>query len=380
MNGWAEKWEYTAAGFVSVYRTFNRKGRRIVRLILLATLTLTAGGILLAGRQARPDAAMAGAAKTLIGTLNQEQAAKIRWPFDSEERFNWHFVPRERKGLSFKDMSDGQRKAAFDLLRAGLSAKGFSKVETIRSLEVVLRAVEKSARRDPELYFFTVFGEPGAATWGWRYEGHHVAQNWTIVDGKVMATTPAFFGANPAEVLEEVSGGPAKGTRPLGAEEDLARALVESLTDAQRREAITAETAPQDIVTGNSRKAAIEGNSGLLAASMTPKQQALLMSLIEEHAASQPQPIAALRLDKVRKDGLGAIRFAWMGSTKKGLGNGHYYRVQGKSFLIEYDNVQNNANHHHIVWRDFEGDFGVDVLTAHHANDPDHQLQRPQER
>jgi hypothetical protein len=195
-----------------------------------------------------------------------------------------------------------------------------------------------------------------------------------------MATTPAFFGANPAEVLEEVSGGPAKGTRPLGAEEDLARALVESLTDAQRREAITAETAPQDILTGNSRKAAIEGNSGLLAASMTPKQQALLMSLIEEHATSQPQPIAALRLDKVRKDGLGAIRFAWMGSIKKALGNGHYYRIQGKSFLIEYDNVQNNANHHHIVWRDFEGDFGVDVLAAHHANDPDHQLQRSPER
>ena len=351
-----------------------------MRQILLATLILTAGGILVLARQTRPDAAMANAAKALIGTLNQEQAAKIRWPFDSEERFNWHFVPRERKGLSFKDMTEAQRKAAFDLLRAGLSAKGFTKAETIRSLEVVLRAVEKSARRDPELYFFTVFGEPGAATWGWRYEGHHVAQNWTIVDGKALATTPAFFGANPAEVLEEVAGAPPKGTRPLGAEEDLARALLDSLTDAQRREAVTSDNAPQDIVTANSRKAAIQDNTGLIAASMTPKQQALLMSLIEEHASSQPQAIAALRLAKVRNDGLGAIRFAWMGSTQKGLGNGHYYRIQGKSFLIEYDNVQNNANHHHIVWRDFEGDFGVDVLAAHHANDPDHRLQRQQER
>lgn len=363
-----------------VHGSIIREGRRNVRRILLATLILTAGGVFVMARQRRPDAAMAGAAKALLGMLTQEQAAKIRWSFDSEERFNWHFVPRERKGLSFKDMTEPQRKAAFDLLRTGLSAKGFTKVETIRSLEVILRAVEKSARRDPELYFFTIFGEPGADTWGWRYEGHHVAQNWTIVDGKALATTPAFFGANPAEVLEDIQGAPPKGTRPLGAEEDLARALLDSLTEAQRQEAITADKAPQDIVTGNSRKAAIQDNTGLVAATMTAKQQALLMSLIEEHASSQPPELAALRLGRVKSDGLGAIRFAWMGSTQKGLGNGHYYRIQGKSFLIEYDNVQNNANHHHIVWRDFEGDFGDDVLAAHHAHDPDHQLQRQQER
>jgi hypothetical protein len=351
-----------------------------VRRILLATLILTVGGVLVLARQRRPDAAMATSAKALLATLNQEQAEKIRWPFDSEERFNWHFVPRERKGLSYKDMTEPQRKAAFDLLRTGLSAKGFSKVETIRSLEVILRAVEKSARRDPELYFFTIFGEPGAATWGWRYEGHHVAQNWTIVDGKALATTPAFFGANPAEVLEDIQGAPPKGTRPLGAEEDLARTLLDSLSETQRRDAITADKAPQDIITANSRKAAIQDNTGLLASSMTPQQQALLMSLIEEHASSQPQELAAVRLGKVRNDGLGAIRFAWMGATQKGLGNGHYYRIQGKSFLIEYDNVQNNANHHHIVWRDFEGDFGDDLLAAHHANDPDHELQRQRER
>ena len=144
-----------------VHGSINREGRRNVRRILLATLILTAGGVFVMARQRRPDAAMAGAAKALLGMLTQEQAAKIRWSFDSEERFNWHFVPRERKGLSFKDMTEPQRKAAFDLLRTGLSAKGFTKVETIRSLEVVLRAVEKSARRDPELYFFTIFGEPG---------------------------------------------------------------------------------------------------------------------------------------------------------------------------------------------------------------------------
>jgi uncharacterized protein DUF3500 len=351
-----------------------------VRRILLSTFILMAGGILVLARQPRPESAMASAAKALLSTLTADQAAKIRWPFDSEERFNWHFVPRERQGLSLKAMTEPQRKAAFDLLRAGLGAKGYSKAETIRSLENVLRAVEKSNRRDPELYFFTIFGEPGSASWGWRYEGHHIAQNWTIVDGKAVATTPAFLGANPAEVFEEVPGGPAKGTRALAAEEDLARALLDSLTDVQRRAAITSETAPQEIITGNSRKAAILENAGLEASSMTPHQRGLLMSLIEEHASVQPEEVARQRLEKVRRDGLAAIRFAWMGATKRGPGSGHYYRIQGTSFLIEYDNVQNNANHHHIVWRDFEGDFGADLLAEHHANDPDHQRLRERDR
>jgi hypothetical protein len=344
-----------------------------VRRLVVAALILAAGGILVVARQPRPDAAMASSAKALLAALTPDQVAKIRWPFDSEERFNWHFVPRERQGLSIKAMDEAQRKAAFALLRAGLGAKGYTKVETIRSLEIVLRAVEKSARRDPELYFFTIFGDPGAGAWAWRYEGHHISQNWTIVDGKPLATTPAFLGANPADVIEQVPGGPAKGTRPLAAEEDLARALLDSLTDAQRRDAVTSETAPRDILTGNSRQAAIEDNAGLVAGSMTPHQQGLLLALIEEHAAVQPPPLAAQRLARVRDDGLANIRFAWMGSTRKGPGNGHYYRIQGRRFLIEYDNVQNNANHHHIVWRDFEGDFGTDVLAKHHAEDPDHR-------
>jgi hypothetical protein len=324
-------------------------------------------------RQDRPDAAMTSAARALLATLSPDQLDRIRWPFDSDERFNWHFVPRERQGLSLKAMNEGQRKAAFDLLRAGLGAKGYTKVETIRSLEIVLRAVEKSPRRDPELYFFTIFGDPGAPSWGWRYEGHHISQNWTIVDGKALSSTPAFLGANPAEVLEDVPNAPAKGTRALGAEEDLARALLDSLTDAQRRQAVTADSAPRDILSSNSRRAAILENTGLAADAMTPEQQRLLMTLIEEHASVQPRAVASERLARVRADLLPNIRFAWMGSTQKGPGRGHYYRIQGRSFLIEYDNVQNNANHHHIVWRDFEGDFGADVLAQHHAQDPDHR-------
>ncbi len=340
------------------------------RAIVLTTLL--GAGVAAMVAQPRPESSMAATAKALVGTLDEAQLKKIRWPFDSEERFNWHFVPRERQGLSLKEMSEPQRKAAMALLRAGLGEKGYSKAETIRSLENVLRAIEGRAIRDPELYFFTIFGEPGGATWGWRYEGHHISQNWTIVDGKAIATTPAFFGANPANVQD----GPLKGTRALAAEEDLARALVTSLTDEQRKNAITSDKAPADILTFNTRKAAILENVGIAGGELTTAQRGVLISLIEEHASAQSPALVAARLARVKADGPSAIRFAWMGTTEKGLGKPHYYRIQGPSFLIEYDNTQNNANHHHIVWRDFNGDFGVDLLQEHYEHDAYHVAQR----
>ena len=359
-----------------------------------------------AARSQPTEAAMAAAATALLSTLDEAQQSKIKFPFEAEERFNWHFIPRERQGLPLKAMDERQRNAAFALLRTGLSAEGYSKAETIRGLEVVLREMESSARRDPELYFFTIFGEPGGSRWGWRYEGHHISQNWTIVNGKAIATTPAFLGANPADAVDprdprrsasedprdprrsasEIPRDPRRSAsqvdprqsaspsnmRPLGDEEDLAWALLESLSDAQRREAVVAAQAPNDILTSNTRKASILENGGLAGSSMSDTQRAMLMKLIEEHASVQAPSLAQQRLAKVRGDGVGNIRFAWMGSTTRSPGNGHYYRVQGRSFLIEYDNVQNGANHHHTVWRDFDGDFGVDLLAEHYASDPHH--------
>jgi hypothetical protein len=318
--------------------------------------------------QRAPESAMAEAANALLATFEGQQRQKIQWPFDSEERFNWHFVPRERRGISLKEMNDRQRKAAVALLKSGLSEKGYTKVETIRSLENVLRAIEGRDIRDPELYFFTIFGDPGGSTWGWRYEGHHISQNWTIVNGKVSATTPAFFGANPAEVRD----GPMKGTRALPAEETLAFTFLASLSDAERAQAVVADKAPADILTTNVRKAALLDNVGLAGGAMTGKQQALLLGLIEEHASSQQPALAAERLSKVRAAGIANVRFAWMGATTKAPGAGHYYRIQGSTFLIEYDNTQNDANHQHVVWRDFAGDFGTDLLLEHYAHDPHH--------
>lgn len=198
---------------------------------------------------------LAGTARSFLDTLDASQRARVQFAFDSEERFNWFYVPREREGLPLKRMSPAQQQAALRVVEAGLSQKGYSKAEAVRALEPVLAAIENNpVRRDPENYYLTVFGEPGAdATWGLRWEGHHLSLHWTIVEGKAIATTPQFFGSNPAEVRS----GPKKGTRVLHAEEDLGRALVHALDEAQRRVAIVAPEAPSDILTTNERKAGI---------------------------------------------------------------------------------------------------------------------------
>ncbi|HUF47363.1 MAG TPA: DUF3500 domain-containing protein [Vicinamibacterales bacterium] len=337
-----------------------------MRRLLISTGLLVSAAAIVVASQTAPEQAMARAAGALIATLDEPQRARLLWPFDSDERLNWHFIPRERQGLSLEDMNERQREAAFALLRAGLSQKGYSKAETIRSLEVVLAATGSSLVRDPELYFFTLFGDPSSPTWAWRYEGHHLSQNWTIVSGRATATTPAFFGASPAEVRA----GPMAGTRALAAEADLAWSLLGTLTPEQRQQAVTATTAPRDIITGAERVVSILDNVGLAADRMTPAQQGTLMSLVEEHASSQSPALAAARMARVRSGGLTAIRFAWMGATTRAAGAGYYYRIQGPAFLIEYDNTQNNANHQHIVWRDFTADFGRDVLGDHYAADP----------
>ena len=213
------------------------------------------------------------------------------------------------------------------------------------------------------MYFFTIFGTPDAASWAWRYEGHHLAQNWTIARGKAVATSPAFFGANPAEVMD----GPMKGTRALTAEADLAWALLDGLAGPSRDRAVVAATAPTEIITLNARKVTPLDATGLQVREMTKQEQGLLMALIEAHASTQAPTLSAERLSRIKAAGVENVRFAWMGATKRAPGAAHYYRIQGPTFLIEYDNSQNNANHQHIVWRDFKGDFGDDVLAAHYA-------------
>ena len=341
-------------------------------MVRIAVLVLILGaGLVAMVRTASappPPPAMVTAARAFLDTLTPELKQKAQLPLDAEERFNWFYTPVPRKGLTLKEMSESQRTAAMNLLRAGLSEKGYSKAETIRALEDILAELEKNpTRRDKELYYFTVFGDPGPkTTWAWRYEGHHLSHHWTVVNGSALATTPQFFGANPAEVRT----GAKKGLRALAAEEDLGYDLLRSLDDAQRQVAVIDPKAPDDMLTTNTKEAAVQADRGLPYSKMTAAQKALLVKLIEEYTAAQPEAIARERLAKLRAAGLDAIKFAWMGSLEKG--QGHYYRVQGPTFLIEFDNTQNNANHIHLVWRDFKGDWGRDLLAEHYKTAQHH--------
>ena len=312
---------------------------------------------------------LARAASAFLSTLEPAQRSRAQLAFDSDERLNWFYIPKEREGLTLKQMSPAQQQAALRLIEAGLSQKGYSKAQAVRALEAVLAGMEKDpVRRDVEKYYLTIFGDPSpTGTWGMRWEGHHLSLHWTLVQGRAIATAPQFFGSNPAEVRE----GPKKGTRVLHAEEDLGRELVAALTAGQRATAVVSPTAPDDILTTNTRKAAIQANTGLTYAAMTPTQRGLLLALIDEYASAQPQALAAERVAKLKKAGLDGVTFAWMGGIEKGAA--HYYRVQGPTFLIEYDCVQNGANHIHAVWRDFDGDFGVDLLEAHYKQAAHHR-------
>jgi hypothetical protein len=306
-------------------------------------------------------AAMRDAALELLSVLAPEQRAQATKDFDGAERLDWHYIPRERAGISLKTMKSHQQNVALALLRTGLSEKGYSKAEAIRQLETVLREIEGHWYRDPELYYVTIFGDPSSGeTWGWRFEGHHLSHNWTIVGGRAIATSPQFFGANPAEVRS----GKLRGTHPLAAEEDLARALARSFDRAQVKMAIVDAVAPRDIVSAAARRAAMLEDRGIAYTSLHASQAEALRSLLEEHASAQAPALALERMKKVRDAGLDSVKFAWMGGLEKG--QGHYYRIQGPSFLVEYDNTQNNANHIHTVWRDFAGDFGLDLLEEHY--------------
>jgi hypothetical protein len=303
------------------------------------------------------------AAKSFLASLTPEQRKQVMFDLKDEERMNWFYTPVPRKGLPMRDMGPGQRKLALALLSAGLSQRGMIKATTIMSLEDVLIRQEIGGsqwRRDPDGYFFSIFGQPfETGVWAFRVDGHHVSQNYTIVDGKVI-DSPSFFGANPAEVKS----GPRKGLRVLAREEDLARALVHALTPAQQATAIIDKTAPADILTENSRKAALNGQpAGLQVSAMNSKQKEMLQELLDEYCYNVPDPLAQAREDQIRKSG-NRLWFAWLGGIERG--EPHYYRIQSPAFLIEYDNTQDDTNHIHSVWRDFTGDFGLDLLAEHY--------------
>jgi Protein of unknown function (DUF3500) len=314
--------------------------------------------------QAEAGKRMAEDALQFLRALTPGQREKVSFDVSSEERLNWHYIPRPRKGLSLKEMDGFQRRLAWVLISAGLSREGWRKAMRIMGLERILGEIEgPSARfeRDPDLFYVSVFGDPaGESPWGWRLEGHHVSLNFLVAGGKGVGCTPNFMGANPARVPR---GYPLEGLRILEGEEEFARALLTSLSPEQRLRSIFSSEAPPDILTGADPKVLLDAPLGLPGAELKEPQRQKLMDLIGEYVNRMPEEIADSRLNEIAREGQKHIHFAWAGSAEPG--RPHYYRVHGPSFLIEYDNTQNNANHIHSVWRDPRNDWGEDLLKAH---------------
>jgi hypothetical protein len=306
---------------------------------------------------------MTSAANGFLQSLSPAQASKARYALKDNERENWNFVPMVRGGLPLKEMAPEQRALAFALLHTGLSDHGIKKAEAVISLENVLKELENgSDRRDPERYYVAIFGDPAHdKTWAWRFEGHHLSFNFSV-DGQQVFFTPSFIGSNPAEVRS----GPLKGLRVLGEEDDLGRALVTSLDESRQKVAIIAVDAPAEVITGNHRHIDPLSPEGIPASQLTPLQREKLSALLELYLHRYRSELSDPELAAIRAD-FDHVCFAWAGSLAPGVG--HYYRLQGATFLCEFDDTQNNANHIHTVWRNFKNDFGGDALLEHYQTD-----------
>ena len=314
------------------------------------------------------NSTLASKATDFLNMLEDSAATKAQYPFADEERFNWHFVPRERNGLSFNAMTEKQRAAALAMLKASLSEQGYQKANSIMALENILREVENRPAddkyRDPLNYYITVFGDPAhEKLWGWRLEGHHISINFSTLDGQIVSSTPTFWGSNPAIVRS----GRHTGRQILKQESDLGFTLVNSLNEKQQRTAIVSGKAPSEIITGNQRKAQLDEPKGLGYTEMTDQQRKLFMQLLNVYVKNYQLGFSKRLMEKIEKAGIDNLSFAWAGSLQPGAG--HYYRIQGPILLIEYDNTQNNANHVHTVVRDLTDDFGEDILKEHYEKE-----------
>jgi hypothetical protein len=331
---------------------------------------LLCSGAALAAMNFRPAGAdMSHAAREFLAGLSADQRTEATMKFDDPARTDWHFIPKDkRKGLQVKHMDDQQRKLAHALLSSAVSQLGYDKAKTIMSLEAILHELERERKgaplRDSERYYFTIFGQPSESDrWGLSVEGHHLSLNFVVDGGKLVSVTPQFFGANPAEVRSDVNVGPKRGTRILRAEEERAFELLKSFSAEQRSKAIIADKAPADIRGAAQAQPPQSSPEGVPASDFSDEQVKALWSLLEAYTDNMTPEVGQQRLAEVRDAGIKNVYFAWAGPDKPGIG--HYYRVQGKTFIIEFCNNQpdsagNPANHIHSVWRQMNGDFGIE--------------------
>ena len=311
-------------------------------------------------------AGMTKAAKRFVESLSGDQRDKTIYEYMDGERIFWYYPPVNRHGLALRDMDDDQRQIAYSLMETGLTDRSFDQAKLIIEHESVLGPLEKEAGvrsfvRDPDLYYWTVFGDPGSdkEPWGWRVEGHHISLNFSLWGDKFLSMTPFFFGANPAEVRK----GPKKGLRILDQREDLAFELMNSLDQGQTSKATIYGEAPYDILTYNASRVSLPPEEGLPASKMNDTQKDILRNLVNVYVNQVRTDMAQEKLQRLEDEGFDGLHWAWGGPVEEG--KEHYYRIHGGNFVVEFDNRQNGANHIHSVWRDVENDFANDVLREH---------------
>lgn len=308
---------------------------------------------------------LAALAKRFVDSVDKELQAK--YLFRDAERGNMHFFPIARRGVPLKSLKDGQQQLGYALMSASLSHTGNQKALTIMSLGDYLRETDENpnVHRDSDQYYFTIFGDPTPeGTWGYRVEGFHLSLNITVVEGRWISVTPSFFGVIPATVPD----GALKGLEVLKNETELGRQLAKTLTPDQQKTGFgpipdfLTETVG-GLTTGNNRKIERGQPRGLAASGMTDSQRELLVRLVREHVSRIRKELADQDLARIDAAGVNNIHFVWAGGLEPG--QPHHYMIQGPTFLIEYDNTQDGANHVHCVYRDFDNDFG-DALLRHY--------------
>ena len=332
-------------------------------IICSVIVMVTAGALLSANLKEEVNSAtnMTQAANEFLGSLTADQKKQATFEFDDKERINWHYIPKDnRLGVPVYELEGAPLKAGMALLRSGLSEAGYDQALNVMSLEEILYLLEggdretRRSKRDPRKYYISVFGTPAnTGSWGWRIEGHHLSLNYTVVAGKVVSPTPEFFGANPGLI----NAGPGRKIRVLGAEEDIARQILKACSPEQSEHAWISREAPDDLRSRGTPQPDTGKPLGLPASKMSNDQKKLLQELLGEYLKNMPADVVAERRERINKAGLDNIYFGWWGSSE--LNERHEYRVQGPTFLIEYNNTQQSANHVHSIWRNMDGDFNL---------------------
>jgi len=335
---------------------------------------------------------MLSCASAFLDSLRPDQRQLALLSMDHPGRLDWDFIPKpDRTGIPLSFLDNHQRTIAMTLVKSGLSLGGYSKVLSIMAMENILRELEWPNNgaiagdfRSQDKYFVTIFGRPGFEdTWAWRFLGHHVSLSYSIIDQRYLTVTPCNLGAQPAEC---------GALSPLKEDEELGFKLLHSLPAEKRRRAVIHDVAPADYVTRQvpligkievpdywdlgitsyqindadreALKFVKDAPAGISGSDLADGQQGILMDLVRCYLDRMPEDIAGKQMARVEQDGVENLWFSWAGQQE--LGTSHYYRIQGRQILIEFDNAIDSGNHIHSVWRDYRNDLGHELLLDHH--------------